>query len=81
MSAEQRMSLWHQYWLNAMGCFVGCVAVRFIWSRRASLQAVDFAILGFIAFLGLTGFLPMAAVGLARGLQALAEKLLGSLIR
>lgn len=70
--------IWHQRWLNFAGAFTGWVVVGLLWQkfgacvvRGCADKPPDFGawdvISGLVAFVGVTGYLPMAVVGLAYG--------------
>ncbi|MFN0315332.1 MAG: hypothetical protein ACKVQA_09875 [Burkholderiales bacterium] len=71
----------HQFWLNLAGSIVGWAA---LWAATGgtlltvhpTLSITD-AVLLLIAFVGITGYLPYAVVGLLQGLVALAKKVAG----
>jgi hypothetical protein len=67
----------HQYWLNGLGAAVGWGAVRLMWWRRTDFSnGYDF-LLGLIAFLGVTGFVPYTAAGIGAVLRDLIKKVGG----
>lgn len=67
----------HQFWLNFVGSATGWGAALILGSRIAyqvsELSAVDFG-LALVAFLGITGYLPLATVGLIRAIQNIASE-------
>ena len=72
----------HQFWLNFCGSVAGWVALWFL-ARRAIECAVEscsaqfgweYVGLFFLAFLGVTGYVPFTVVGLAAGVRELAAK-------
>jgi hypothetical protein len=75
----------HQFWLNFTGSFVGWVALWFLGRKVIAClvpscsvepNAWDVAAF-FLAFVGVTGFLPLTIVGLITGLKELLVKLAG----
>src|SRR5262249_22593851 len=61
----------HQFWLNFAGAFTGWVVVWLLWRKFGAEKPPEFGAWDFIgvlvALVGVTGHLPMAAVGLAYG--------------
>jgi hypothetical protein len=81
---------WHQRWLNFAGSMFGwaslwllvrrlCRFAGFCSAEPASLD-LSLGVLAFVAFIGITGYLPFAAVGLISGTSALSSKA-GDLIK
>ncbi len=78
--ARDRTWFIYQYVLNALGCFVGWVALYLLWRRFHGAEHIaptDFA-LAAVVFIGLVGWLPRAVLGLTEGLADLARKILGA---
>ena len=75
----------HQFWLNFSGSLVGWVALWFLTRKvlsciRTSCSApVNFWDVAtfFLAFIGITGFLPFTIVSLIQGIKELAAKIAG----
>lgn len=64
----------HQWSLNFLGAAVGCWATWLLATRHTDERVLDFALpLAFVAFLGVTGYLPRFAVGIAFAGEKLAE--------
>lgn len=75
----------HQFWLNALGSAVGWVALLFLLARvfpcfevacSAALTALD-TVLFFVAFVGVTGYLPATVVGIVSSIGAIVGKIAG----
>jgi uncharacterized membrane protein len=75
----------HQFWLNALGSAVGWVALLFLLTRvfncfemkcSGVLTALD-VVLFFLAFVGVTGYLPAAVVGIVSSIGAIIGKIAG----
>lgn len=81
-------SVWiHQFWVNFAGSVVGWATLYYVLVIRLRVfdrapqgapGAIDVALL-FVTFLGVTGHLPYALVGIASGLNAVAERALRGL--
>lgn len=81
-------SVWiHQFWLNFFGSVVGWATLYYLLVMRLRvfdkapntvLGAVDIGLL-LVIFLGVTGHLPYTFVGIASGLNAVAERALRGL--
>ena len=75
----------HQFWLNFTGCVVGWIALWFFGSKvitciqTACTSRVDIWDVGlfFLAFVGVTGYLPAMVVGLVFSIGALVGKIAG----
>ncbi len=81
-SPVSRTWLAHQYWLNGVGSLVGWVALYFLLQKYVHGESIgegakDFA-LGLVAFLGITGHLPLTAVGIAVAIRDVAKKALAA---
>jgi len=86
VTKEGRPSSWrfHQFWLNFLGAAVGWLAAWALLgsvlecnSSKCTLSVAPSAIaLFFLAFLGVTGYLPAALVGLVGGISELVSKLI-----
>jgi hypothetical protein len=74
----------HQFWFNSLGAFIGWIAA---WPLLGSIAAcaklgcsteitASSATLFLLAFVGVTGHLPLAIFGLLGGLKELVSKLL-----
>lgn len=77
----------HQFWLNFLGALVGWAAMWPLVPRVAgcllepcapALTVADVAVF-FLAFVGITGFLPVTVVGLVLSVKELVGKLAGLL--
>ena len=77
----------HQFWLNFLGSLVGWFALWALVPRAApcllqschlDLTLGDLALF-FLAFVGVTGFLPVTIVGLVDSVKQVAAKLAGLL--
>lgn len=77
----------HQFWLNFAGSVVGWLALWTVIPRALTcvrdscapqLSASDVALF-FVAFVGVTGFLPVAVVGLVFTIKDLVARLVGLL--
>ncbi len=74
----------HQFWLNFLGSIVGWIITYFLLSRIEYLWESDYSytisfadVFSFLlAFIGITGFLPMTVVGLVNAVSSLAEKII-----
>jgi hypothetical protein len=85
VTSQGRSRAWriHQFWLNLLGSAVGWVAAWAVLGAVAECQATacslslsPSAVAVFVlAFLGVTGHLPAALVGLVGGIAELAAKL------
>jgi hypothetical protein len=72
----------HQFWLNFCGSFVGWVALWFVGRKVISCLGASCAfeltgwdvLISFLAFVGVTGFLPFTIVGLITGIKELVVK-------
>lgn len=73
---------WHQRWLNFLGSLVGWLALWFtigkLWPCAIApcsgpLTLWD-AVIASVAFVGVTGYIPMAVVGFVSGAAALSAK-------
>lgn len=81
-------SVWvHQFWLNFFGSVVGWATLYYALVIRLHVfdkapntapGAIDIGLL-LVTFLGVTGHLPYAFVGIASGLSAVAERALRAL--
>jgi hypothetical protein len=77
--------LWHQRWFNFSGSAAGWVALYCIAAKvhrcfaAACPAEIGFGDLlaSFVAFVGITGHLPYAAMGLIEGIRELAKKIPG----
>ena len=75
----------HQFWLNFVGSLFGWGALWFvakevmsaIVSESIAFVSLKFCTLAFIAFIGITGFLPFTVNLLITRMHEVAEKLLG----
>ena len=75
----------HQFWLNFVGSVAGWVMLWIaiqrlrlaIDSPEQSLKLSDFALL-LIAFIGVTGFLPLSVVSFIQGIRDIAAKVMGA---
>ncbi len=73
---------WHQRWLNFLGSLVGWVALWILGRKLVPCVAGrcnpglegSYALLGFLAFVGVTGYLPYGVVGILTGASTLAAK-------
>jgi hypothetical protein len=73
---------WHQRWLNFAGSVVGWVALWVVGKKLlpcfltecAAEPSIWLALSTFIAFVGVTGYLPFTVVGLVSGASVLASK-------
>jgi len=75
----------HQFWLNFLGSLVGWTACALILPEI--LQAIIYSLrpnvtfshifLFFVAFIGMTGFLPVTVIGTIAGLKEIVAKLAG----
>ena len=75
----------HQWWLNFLGSTCGWIAAWFVLHKVAavshspaviSIQLSDIALF-FLAFVGVTGFLPFSVVSVLQGLRDIAAKIAG----
>jgi len=58
----------YQFWFNFVGAFIGWVVVYYLWKTDISKFGIEHFVALIIAFLGITGNLPYAAlVGRIRG--------------
>lgn len=86
VSTKDRMPSWrfHQFWLNFLGSGVGWVATWAVLratvecaSAECSLSLSSSAVaLFFLAFIGVTGYLPATIVGAIGGINEFVSKLL-----
>ena len=84
-SVAKRAWRFHQFWLTFFGSLVGWVAMWFLMARLvAAMEAVDavkFSLssvaLFFLAFVGVTGFLPLTVVSLINSIRALVGEIAG----
>jgi len=53
---------WYQRWFNFVGAFIGWVALSYIWKIDVSKFRIEHFVALIIAFLGITGNLPFAAL-------------------
>ncbi len=75
----------HQFWLNFVGSVAGWITLWLVIQRVAfvirlpehALKASDFLLL-LIAFIGVTGFLPLSVVSFIQGIRDIAAKVLGA---
>ena len=77
----------HQFWLNFLGSALGWTILYYLLKRVDYLEKLgrndyyyDISFLDifsvFIAFVGITGFLPMTIVGLINSISTLAQKII-----
>jgi hypothetical protein len=89
---KDKPSAWkfHQIWLNFLGSIIGWIAFWPVINNTISYLKGNEGFPGFgwqqiclffLGFVGITGFLPSAVVGLVTSLGKIAEKLLGYLIK
>jgi len=86
VSTEGRRTSWrvHQFWLNFLGSLVGWVAAWALLrpvvacaSEACSLSvSASTVLVFFLAFIGITGYLPVAVVGLVGGVNEFIANLL-----
>jgi hypothetical protein len=86
VSTTDRKWSWrfHQFWLNFLGSGVGWVAAWAVLRASVECASADCALsvspsavsLFFLAFLGVTGYLPATIVGAVGGINELISKLL-----
>ena len=75
----------HQFWLNFLGSLVGWAAAAFFFTRLLAAVAsgkpvqFDWSSIGLalVAFVGVTGFLPVTVVTLINSIGALVGKIAG----
>jgi len=75
----------HQFWLNFLGSLVGWIAFWFLF--RSVIECAEGSCpfqfgwtdvgMFFLAFLGVTGYVPFTVIGLASGVKELATKVAG----
>jgi hypothetical protein len=66
-----------QFWFNAVGGFVGWIAVWFLWGSRFGDHGWKHLVAFVIAFVGITGNLPHLSTGIRAALGALAKRVGG----
>lgn len=74
----------HQFWLNFLGSLVGWIILYFLLKRIDFLKGNNCSfvlsirdfIYGLLAFIGITGYLPMTIVGLVNSVTSLAQKVI-----
>lgn len=86
VSTTDRKTSWrfHQFWLNFLGSGVGWVAAWAVLRATVECASADCALsvspsavsLFFLAFVGVTGYLPATIVGAIGGINELVSKLL-----
>ena len=86
VSLSDRKPSWrfHQFWLNFLGSGVGWVAAWAVLRATVECASADCALsvspsavsLFFLAFIGITGYLPATIVGAIGGVSELVSKLL-----
>jgi hypothetical protein len=82
---HSRIWFLHQYWLNALGCATGWLAVFLLLRKYGSIVDAEISVSGgdvvlaIVAFLGLIGHLPFMATGIAVAIRDAAKKALEKL--
>jgi len=89
MPAEERSAAWrlHQFWLHFLGSAVGWIAFWFLvlhvkdclMGPCAPVFTSSDVVLFFLAFVGVTGHLPLAIVGLLFAVTSLLDRLAKSI--
>jgi hypothetical protein len=84
-AGKSRAWKFHQFWLILVGSASGWIALWFV-ARKAYFCSQEgcptrpsfwYGIMLFIAFIGITGFLPITVVGIIQGIKELSAKVIG----
>jgi hypothetical protein len=85
LAGTSRSWRFHQWWLNFLGSVSGWIASWFLLHKilsashspaTVSIQPSDIGLF-FLAFVGVTGFLPFSVVSVLQGLRDIATKIAG----